>query len=87
MRNPGGTAILTDADGREHVTDTFSCGHCSRIVMVKPKQDPADLGGLCKRCVKLICPQCAGFGDCDPIEEKLKRWEASYLARRSYGII
>ena len=48
-----------------------------------PMSDPVKFGGFCYGCGKLVCPQCAG-GQCDVIEKKLERWEASYHARRSY---
>ncbi len=66
--------------------DSFSCFHCNRVIHVLPKCDPADLGGHCKLCDKLICPQCYGKGGCDTLEAKLERAEASYHARRSYGL-
>lgn len=85
MRRPGGYLICTDPDAtQEH--DTFSCAHCNAIVTVEPFADPADMGGRCGVCDGLICKTCNATGLCDPLEEKLKRAEASYHARRSYGI-
>jgi hypothetical protein len=66
--------------------DSFTCHHCNRIVHVLPRCDPANLGGHCKRCDKLICPSCYGKGDCTPWEKAMEKAEASYHARRSYGI-
>lgn len=90
MRKPGGYFESTGPSGKldRFVTiesDTFTCQHCGKVVFVKPMCDPADAGGLCKTCNSLICPQCVARGVCDPLEEKLKREEASYHARRSYG--
>ena len=65
--------------------DTFSCFHCGRITHVMPKCDPAELGGFCKQCMKHICRFCYAKGNCDPLEEKLMRAEASHHARRSYA--
>lgn len=65
--------------------DSFGCKHCGRITHVRARQDPAELGGLCKICMGLICSQCVGNG-CDPFEKKLERWEAKEAARRSYGL-
>lgn len=65
--------------GHHEECDTFTCFHCNRVVFVKPKCDPADLGGLCKGCMKLICANCVGKGNCDPWEEQMKRAEARYL--------
>jgi len=69
----GGYAVLTDPNGRRE-SDTFTCSHCSGIVVVAACERPEDLGGMCKRCMGLICPKCVGFS-CDPIEERLRRME------------
>ena len=58
MRNPGGYAVWSYDDGRRREADSFTCGHCNRIVIVPPRADPADLGGLCKQCMALTCPRC-----------------------------
>jgi hypothetical protein len=85
MRHPTGYLQSFGPDKTlEH--DTFTCAHCNRIVVVKPKCDPADLGGLCKTCMKLICSECAAKGGCDPHEEKLRRAEAAYHFRRDAGL-
>ena len=60
---------------------TFTCGHCMSIRHVKPYCDPADLGGLCKICMTVICEKCVGLG-CDPFEKKIERQEAAGRARR-----
>jgi hypothetical protein len=85
MRRPGGIFICSSPDGMTE-TDTFTCGHCNSIVAVQPKQRPEDIGGLCKQCMKLICACCVTRGNCDPLEEKLKRAEAREHALRSYGM-
>lgn len=99
MRNPQGYATIISPmrsaaklgglhceEVREGVSeyDTFTCFHCNRVTHVKPRMDPADLGGMCKICYKLICARCVDKG-CDPFEEKLKRAEARQEALRSYG--
>lgn len=65
--------------------DTFTCKHCSRVVHVKPKERPEDLGGLCKQCMGLICCNCLDKG-CAPFEKKLEAAEARARALRSYGV-
>lgn len=68
-----GLGTLFGPDGKqEHAT--FTCAHCNAVRRVKPFCDPADLGGLCKVCMGVICEQCVSRG-CDPLEEKLKRVE------------
>lgn len=85
MYRPGGHFIVTSDEG-EQWTDTFTCGHCNAVVAVPVKQQAADIGGLCKQCMKLICPGCVTRGHCDPLEEKLRRAEARHEALRSYGV-
>ena len=86
MRRPGGYAYTFDVSGNRQEADTFTCYHCNRIVVVKPKCDPYDLGGMCRLCEKMICPACVDLGKCDPMEKKLERAESAYHARRSYGL-
>lgn len=81
-----GLLFSTDRDGRVHEDgETFTCGHCNSVTMVPPMARPEDIGGLCYGCMRAICSRCVD-GGCDPIEEKLQRIEASYHARRSYGL-
>ena len=82
MLRPGG--ILTCDDGR--ACDTFTCGHCCTVVFVKPRCDPADAGGRCKLCDRLICGGCADLRRCTPWERELERQEARSAALRSYGM-
>lgn len=74
MRNPGGYSIVIEPGKRDVEHDTFTCKHCCKVVFVKPMCDPADMGGRCTCCNGLICKHCVGKG-CDPLEEKLRRWE------------
>ena len=78
MRNPQGYAVLQDVTATGNVlqeADTFTCFHCQRIVSVPPKADPAELGGLCARCMKLICPRCVETGRCRPWYEHMLKLE------------
>ena len=84
MRKPQGYAVLTEPDKTVVERDTFTCGHCNKIVMVEPMADPTAMGGMCFCCMKLVCPTCVDTGLCDPMEKKLERMESSYEARRSY---
>lgn len=85
MRNPGGVLTVVSPEGSRAV-DTFTCSHCNRVKRVKVRERPEDVGGLCRMCNKPICPGCVKQGGCDPFEAKLARAEASYEARRSYGL-
>lgn len=85
MRRPGGYAVLSMPGGTQE-NDTFTCGHCQRIVHVKPLADAADCGGLCKACMRLICGSCTDKRVCTPFEETFKRIEARDRFLRSAGI-
>lgn len=85
MLREGGYAVTFDVGGMQNECSTFTCFHCNRIVLVKPKCNPDDLGGTCRLCMKMICPQCVDLG-CTPFEKKLERWEARDRALRSYGV-
>lgn len=100
MHKPGGYAVIVspteavatfDRLRREQLhagtneMDTFSCGHCGSIVHVPARTDPANLGGLCKQCMRLICPRCLDKG-CEPLERKLERAEERDRTLRSYGL-
>ena len=77
MRNPQGTAIITDPDAAVMTTecDTITCCHCQRVVHVKPGVAAADAGGFCRLCFKPTCGPCADLGSCTPFEAKLERME------------
>ena len=62
--------------GEVHECDTATCGHCQTIIFVRPFCDPADLGGLCKRCMRIICRKCVDRGICVPWEKMFARMEA-----------
>lgn len=85
MRNPGGRARVSGPAGVAEI-DSFTCRHCQVVTFVRPKQRAADIGGICKVCMGLICVRCVGLMRCDPIEKKLERAEARYHALRSYGL-
>jgi hypothetical protein len=74
MRRPGGYLVVAGAAGVAEA-DTFTCRHCQRVRLVRPKERPEDLGGLCRVCMGLVCPDCAG-GACVPFERRLEMAEA-----------
>ena len=86
MFRPGGYAFSFDpVDGCQEA-DSFTCCHCCKVIIVKPKCNPDDLGGMCRLCMKMICPTCVDLGTCDPLEKKLERMEDRGRILRSYGI-
>lgn len=89
MLNPGGYATWTSPESLTE-RDTFTCGHCNNIVIVPPKANPSDLGGMCKSCMKLICPKCTALWNrtnkCTPFEKQLEKIEARARFLRSAGL-
>ena len=79
---PAGPAGLRD----NGVCDTFTCGHCQFLVHVPPKADPADMGGMCKCCMRLICGKCVDKGTCTPWEKAIEASEARDRFRREAGL-
>lgn len=75
--------LITDLNIRhtESEIDTYTCGHCNGIVHVPPQQDAADIGGLCKQCMDLICPRCVNKMTCTPWEKKMEKAEARQRLR------
>lgn len=84
MRRPGGYAVIFGED-RPDEADTFTCAHCQRITMVKARQRPEDIGGLCKVCMGLICSECVDKG-CTPFERRIENFERTQDVRRWMGI-
>lgn len=81
MLRPGGYSIIVDPDRPTVELDSFTCKHCNRVTFVKARCTPEDLGGRCTCCGGLICKHCVD-GPCDPLEEKLARWEDPTHRRR-----
>lgn len=85
MYRPGGYLIGQGPEGIVEECDSYTCAHCGKVSLVRPKQRAADMGGLCKTCMGLICPACLDQG-CLPLEKRLAEQEARYHALRSYGL-
>lgn len=81
-RRQEGYYAYTDPD-KSREGASFTCQHCNRVHFLKHGEDPANIGGLCKVCMGLICPQCSALDRCDPIEAKIERWEAEGRLKRS----
>ena len=82
MIRAGNYSVIFHPDRPLEEQDSFTCGHCSKVTFVKPGQRADDLGGLCKMCMNLICPECTDKLECDPFEKKLERDEAADRFRR-----
>lgn len=63
----------------------FTCQHCNHAHRVEAMCRPEDAGGLCKICMKLICPSCVGK-PCYPFEKRITDYENRQYAMRDYGL-
>ena len=84
-----GYARETGPDGFRKEVDTFTCGHCQRVIFVKPGPSSGGID-MCRVCMRMICGHCfaalsAPGGRCDPFEKKLERSEARGRFLRSLG--
>jgi hypothetical protein len=90
MRRAQGYATIVDPDKATVERDTVTCAHCNRIVVVQPRQDPAELGGVCRLCSSTtpayICPACVTVGSCTPFERRLEAAEKRDRLMRAAGI-
>ena len=84
QRSASGRGVEASPDGTKY-EDFFRCYHCQRTVFVRPRQDPTELGGLCKSCMHLICPTCVGKV-CTPWEKAMERMEARQRFLNSAGL-
>jgi hypothetical protein len=69
--------------------DSFTCGHCQRIVFVPPGRSATDIGGGCRICHHLICGRCVDLGICKPFEQQIaeieRNWERDRMLSRLIG--
>lgn len=87
MRKPGGYGQVTGPGVPTREIDSFTCFHCNRVRWVRPLRPPEEAGGLCKVCMRLVCPHCVKRGTCLPFEKEVERQEASNRFLRSAGIM
>jgi hypothetical protein len=68
-----GYAVTTE-QGKTVEEDTLQCGHCQRVIFIKPGT-PVD-AGFCRRCMRHLCGPCTSTGRCEPFEKKIEAQEA-----------
>ena len=83
MRKPQGYAITVEPGKKDVEEDTITCCHCNKVVFLKPRQDPTEVGGFCRLCMMHTCSECADNGTCTPFEKRLEAMEAKDRLRRS----
>ncbi len=67
VSDPGQAALNRDGE-----CDTFTCKHCNCVVHVPAMTDPSNIGGMCRQCMGLICPNCVNVGACTPFEAQIE---------------
>lgn len=91
-----GYATITEPDAPLVERDTTTCGHCQRVIFVKPhtlstiyvifdretSQWCEAPGCGCFLCQRPICLRCHDLGTCRPWQEQLARSEARDRLRR-----
>lgn len=90
LRTPTGYATLTDPDQPLVEFDTVTCGHCQRVIRVKPGtaattyllldhqtlRSREEPGAACRVCMRPVCLACCADGRCTPWERRLEAMEA-----------
>jgi hypothetical protein len=87
MRNPGGYAVAYGPGGVEFESDTITCAHCNKVVLV-PHGKLYEVTGGCHKCGpgKFVCLPCVGLGTCTPFEKALEAIEARHRFERALGL-
>lgn len=88
VRPHGYITVVSDAP-QVMERDTITCGHCQRVVIVKPctvatvylVQDRhgrwhEEPGAACRMCMRPVCLSCEAAGVCTPFEKALEQMEA-----------
>lgn len=86
-------------EGGKIERDTITCGHCQRLVFVKPNTvstvylipqfmgpDKEEPGAGCHVCRRAICLECYALGTCHVWERKIEESEARGAFLRSAGL-
>jgi hypothetical protein len=81
--------LVEQGPGILRETDTSTCGHCQRVMMVRPSTDGRIIVRVlppCPGCGKFICDVCVKQGFCDPWEKQMERMEARDRMLREIGV-
>ncbi len=92
-----GYASIVEPDVPMVERDTITCGHCQRLIFVKPGTVSTvylifnkaawaweEVGGFfCKVCMRPVCPSCGDQGRCLVWEKRLEASEAKDRLKRS----
>lgn len=99
MRTPTGYAVIVEPDRPLVERDTWTCGHCQRIIFTKPHTAATvylcfdrrtgrwreEPGACCRVCMRAICLPCHAQGRCTPWERTVEASEARQRFRAQVG--
>ena len=74
MLRPQGYSLLVDPETGTVENDTMTCAHCQKVTLLKAMVRPDEQGGFCRKCMALVCKDCAGK-ECKPIMIQIEEWE------------
>jgi hypothetical protein len=100
VRTPTGYAVVVEPDRPTVERDTCTCGHCQRVIFVKPHTAATvylildrrtltwreEPGAFCRICMRPVCLACHARGGCTPWERQLDAAEARDRLCRAAGI-
>jgi len=89
MLRPGGYSVLNDPDRPLAEADTITCGHCQRVVFIKPGLGATvyliyspttglwteEAGAGCHVCGSPVCLSCHDKRTCTPWEKQMEAQE------------
>ena len=101
MLRPQGYSTVVSPDAPVVERDTITCGHCQRVVFVKPNTAATtylipgthpdhpwreEPGACCRVCMRSICLTCCDVGRCTPFERQIEQMEARQRFREQIGV-
>ena len=100
MRSHTGYAQIVDPDRPLVERDSTTCGHCQRVIFVKPGTAATvylvldrqtlhwheEPGAFCRLCMRPVCLACHAHGGCIPWERQLEVSESRDRLRRAVGV-
>jgi hypothetical protein len=97
LRPHGYVTVYGERGLIEH--DSITCGHCNRIVFVKPGSastvyvlpqltgPPLETpGAMCHVCMRAVCLSCHEEGRCLPLERRIEQMEARGRMLKAAGV-
>jgi len=83
LRRPDGQISITRPDGPTIERDTFMCGHCQYICVVRVGSGV--VRGYCRMCNSPTCGKTRCSQGCTPFEARLEAWEGRRRFHKALG--